>query len=114
MRISNEKGRIMTPIQINNLNELTSTLDWQEKRITSLEAEITEMKNAINDVASETKDNTHIIDDELPFTGLLSKNFLSRAFTVWGHFFVAQLIISFFVGIAYLIIFLVLLKSYVK
>jgi hypothetical protein len=30
----------------------------------------------------------------LPETALLSQSFLSRAFTVWGHLFVAQLILA--------------------
>ena len=30
----------------------------------------------------------------LPDTSLVSDSFLTRAFTVWGHYFVAQLIIS--------------------
>jgi hypothetical protein len=35
----------------------------------------------------------------LPETGLLSHRFMKRAFTVWGHNFVIQLIISLVVGI---------------
>jgi hypothetical protein len=30
----------------------------------------------------------------LPNTALISRNFLSRAFAVWGHFFVSNLLIS--------------------
>lgn len=68
-----------------SLNELTEFLDKQEQRIDSLEAEIKVMKNVINDVANECKENTLFIDKDLPETGILSKNFFHRAFTVWGH-----------------------------
>jgi len=32
--------------------------------------------------------------DEIPNSNIISPNFLSRAFAVWGHYFVAQLIIA--------------------
>jgi hypothetical protein len=35
----------------------------------------------------------------LPLTNLLSHNFLIRAFAVWGHYFVAQLIIALVFGV---------------
>ncbi|GEM_PF-863681 len=41
---------------------------------------------------------------ELPKTGLLSNSFIQRAFTVWGHYFVAQFIISAVVGVIYIIL----------
>jgi len=40
----------------------------------------------------------------LPNTKLISPNFLSRAFAVWGHFFVANLLIS--IGISCLLVIL--------
>lgn len=40
-----------------------------------------------------------VLYDKLPNTSLLSSNFLARAFTVWGHFVVAQfLLIVIFYG----------------
>lgn len=40
----------------------------------------------------------------IPNIKLLSPNFLSRAFAVWGHFFVANLLISIAVGCLFMII----------
>jgi len=40
----------------------------------------------------------------LPKTGLLSPSFIHRAFTVWGLYFVAQLIISVPIVCIYVII----------
>jgi hypothetical protein len=73
-----------------------------------------DMKNAINDLSAETKDNSLFIYRGLPQTGLISKHFLHRAFAVWGHFVIAQLIVSFILGSAYLLLFVVLLRSFVK
>jgi hypothetical protein len=47
----------------------------------------------------------------LPKTGLLSPSFIQRAFTVWGHYFVAQLIISIPIVCIYFILILTILKQ---
>ena len=33
------------------------------------------------------------LEEDLPYTHLLSHSFLRRAFTVWGHLMIAQIII---------------------
>ena len=104
----------MAQTKIQSLNDLNALLDTQEKRIVTLETEIIEMKRSINDVAGENKANTIFIEEDLPVTELLSKNFFRRAFTVWGHYFVAQLIISMVLGLAYLIIVVGILNAVVK
>lgn len=35
-----------------------------------------------------------IVSQEVPKIGLVSKNFITRAFAVWGHYFVASLLIG--------------------
>lgn len=35
------------------------------------------------------------LERRVPDTGIISNNFLKRAFVVWGHYFVANLIIGF-------------------
>lgn len=48
------------------------------------------------------------LEARLPQTKLVSPNFLSRAFAVWGHYFVAQLIIGLVVFVVMLILSFVL------
>jgi hypothetical protein len=69
------------------MNELTSYLDVMENRVKALEGQGDSLKQSITESAV---DATNV----LPKTGLLSRRFFKRAFTVWGHYFVAQLIIS--------------------
>jgi hypothetical protein len=61
-----------------------------EKRIIQLENQIQEVQKKL----SEQKTTITEIDKDLPVTNLLSNKFLTRAFAVWGHVFVAQLIIA--------------------
>ena len=39
---------------------------------------------------------------DLPQTSLLSPNFLARAFTVWGHYFVANLLIGLAIALPFI------------
>jgi hypothetical protein len=76
----------MSP-QFKNMTELTSYLEAMENRVNTLEVENDSLKQSIRaSVGEATK--------ALPRTALLSRNFFQRAFTVWGHYFVAELIIS--------------------
>lgn len=47
----------------------------------------------------------------LPSTKLVSPNFMSRAFAVWGHYFVAQLIIGLIVGVIWMVLGLIFAGS---
>jgi t-SNARE complex subunit (syntaxin) len=76
----------MSP-QFNSMNELTSYLDNMEKRVKTLE----EQNDYLRSVIPEGEENA---TRALPDTNLLNHNFFKRAFTVWGHYFLAQLIIS--------------------
>jgi hypothetical protein len=58
------------------------TTDSLEERIAVLE---TEYKHALDRIAA--------LESRIPNSAIISPRFLSRAFTVWGHVFVAQLII---------------------
>lgn len=51
---------------------------------------------------------------DLPESGLLSKNFWVRAFTAWGHVFVAQLVISAVVGLVFFIVYGLIFSSLIK
>ena len=76
----------MSP-QFNNMNELTSYLDSMENRVKTLESQNESLKRYVTELGGDA-------GKMLPKTGLLSSSFFQRAFTVWGHYFVAQLIIS--------------------
>ena len=73
--------------QFNNMNELTSYLDAMENRIKTLESQNESLRTYVTAMGGDAA-------KLLPKTGLLSGSFIQRAFTVWGHYFVAQLIIS--------------------
>jgi hypothetical protein len=76
----------MSP-KFNNMNELTSYLEAMENRLKSLEGQNDALKQSISESVGEAT-------KALPQTALVSRSFFKRAFTVWGHNFVAQLIIS--------------------
>jgi predicted PurR-regulated permease PerM len=44
------------------------------------------------------------LEERLPRTNVVARGFFTRAFTIWGHVFVAQFIISTVIGIIMLII----------
>jgi hypothetical protein len=81
----------MSP-HFNNMNELTSYLDAMENRVKALEGQNEYLHRSISQLGEDAP-------KKLPETGLLSHNFFKRAFTVWGHNFVVQLIIGLVVGI---------------
>jgi hypothetical protein len=88
----------MLPISFKSMDELTTYLSTLEKRVNSLENENRSLKDVINDMSHESAELSQKSNFDLPNTNLLSSNFITRAFAVWGHYFVAQLIISVIVG----------------
>lgn len=89
--------------QFKNMNELMEYLGNLEKRIILLEEE-----NARLQTLSQPKnagvDKSWIaqyLSSRLPKTDLLSPKFFSRAFAVWGHFFMANFVISLFFSLIY-------------
>jgi hypothetical protein len=97
------QGVTMSP-QFNNMNELTSYLDAMENRVKTLESQNDSLKRYISEMGGDAA-------KMLPKTGLISSSFIQRAFTVWGHYFVAQLIISIPVMCVYFILMLTILKQ---
>ena len=83
----------MSP-QFNNMSELLSYLESLENRLKTIENE--------NRVLMDQKEFlTKYIDGldkaeqpALPRTNIVSPSYIKRAFAVWGHYFVANLIIS--------------------
>jgi hypothetical protein len=72
---------------LGNSAEYVTTL---ESRIVQLEEQISKFEKQI----SSQQTSISNVSQRLPNTDLLSPSFLRRAFTVWGHMFVAQLLIA--------------------
>jgi hypothetical protein len=86
------------------------SLTLLEDRIAELENQDQIVKTTNNDV-NKNLQNSKPIEYHIPRTGLLSLNFFTRAFTVWRHYFVAQLIIGLIVAIVYMIMFVFILGN---
>jgi hypothetical protein len=86
-----------------NMNELTAYLSEMEQRLAALEGENKALKNALGQARQQASGPTFRTERGLPKTGLISDSFWIRAFTVWGHYFVAQLLISIPMVVCYLI-----------
>lgn len=80
----------------------------QEKRISDLEDINRDLLDKLKEEYDTHKEIVEIIDDAIPNSSILSDNFLARAFSIWGHYFVAQLIIGLVIGVFYLIIILLI------
>jgi hypothetical protein len=61
-----------------------------ERRIMYLEGQLTSLSQGLSNASRPSQEASV----RLPNTALLSGSFMSRAFAVWGHFFVAQLLIA--------------------
>lgn len=69
-----------------------------EGKVNQLENQVQQLNNQISQLRNEMYVNRS------GSSALQSPNFLSRAFAVWGHYFVAQLIISVGIAIIYVCI----------
>jgi hypothetical protein len=93
-----EKGANM-PQQFKSMNELVTYLGNLEERLRNLETENEKLRMIAS--PQESLDESAIertVLEYFPSTNLIDPNFLKRAFTVWGHFFVANLIVGIIVG----------------
>ena len=84
-----------------NMNELTTYLEDMEKRLVTLESENKALRNALGQVRQQSPGLR--TERGLPKTSLISDSFWIRAFAVWGHYFVAQLVIGIPMFICYMI-----------
>ena len=98
--------------QFKSMNDLVEYLGALEERVKTLESENADFR-AIQPRHDNMDGNAiaRAVSRVLPQTDLLSPGFLRRAFAVWGHFFVANLIIGIVVGIAYACLMMVLFGS---
>jgi hypothetical protein len=103
----------LNPLQFRNMNELTDFLNSLEQRMINLETENNALKDELSKVKSdEILRPVKTSEEPKSKTRLLSDNFITRAFTVWGHYFVANLIISIPIIICSLIIIALSWSSY--
>ena len=98
----------MTP-QFKNMNDLVEYLGVLEQRVNVLEAENNHLRVQIP-VKAQVDGNmiSRYVSQAFPQTNLINSNFMKRAFAVWGHFFVANLIISTIAVALYICLMLVL------
>ncbi len=98
--------------QIKSMEELVTCLGTLEERVKVLESENKDLR-AIqpSSVSPDANIIARALARVMPQTNLFSPSFLKRAFTVWGHFFVANLIIGVIVGIGYACLMMVLFGS---
>ncbi|PKO04763.1 MAG: hypothetical protein CVU41_15485 [Chloroflexi bacterium HGW-Chloroflexi-3] len=104
------KGEHITRPDIKNLNDLNDYLTTLEERIAVLEQEDRTIKGAINEINHDLQSSKRQ-EVSIPATGLLSHNFFTRAFAVWGHYFVASLIIGLILSFVYLVVAVKILGS---
>lgn len=99
------------PSQFRSQAELVNYLETLERRVDALEMENQAYKDNLSmpSGAAVPIQAQRWLQKLLPQTNLLSHSFISRAFTVWGHYFVAQLIISAGVLVIYLLVMVVIL-----
>ncbi len=98
--------------QFKNMNELVEYLGKLEERVNKLEEENSRLR-AIQPKNDGVNKNQIVeyISQRIPQTDLLSPKFFTRAFAVWGHFFMANFIISFIFGILYFCLVMIGLAS---
>jgi hypothetical protein len=83
--------------QFKSMNELVEYLGRLEGRLQALEQENQQLRLAPPPASPASVDERTIakmVASFLPLTNIVHPSFLKRAFAVWGHFFVANLIIS--------------------
>ncbi len=84
----------MNPTAFSNMSELVTYLNTLENRIIALESEQKMMRERLASSHDERIAIRAEVEKLLPTSGLFSLSFWRRAFTVWGHYFAAQIIIS--------------------
>ena len=90
-----------------NLTELSSYLERLEARVSGLEADNANLRHQLK----QTQASRFKTERGLPDTALVSDSFFSRAFAVWGHYFIAQLIIGVPIFLCYLIVMFTVLSN---
>jgi len=100
------------PIQnISSLPDLVAHLNDLEHRLVQTEGENQLLREAVRHLQQRQESSLPNEAPALPRIALLSPKFITRAFAVWGHYFVAQLIISGIMLVIYLVIMIILIAA---
>ena len=112
-QVSNIAEKPNKPQQFKSMNELVEYLGTVEQRLQALEVENRWLRATVPSQTNNVDGNliSKYVSRALPQTNLFSPSFLKRAFAVWGHFFVSNLIIGIIIGIIYVCLVMVLLGS---
>lgn len=97
------------PSQFRSQSEMIQYLSVLEGRISELEDQNQRQITIIEDLRTQPQPVPTI--ERLPKTNLLHPHFLRRAFTVWGHWFVAQFTIGLIIAIIYLVVLLIFIAA---
>jgi hypothetical protein len=97
------------PSQFRSQSEMIQYLSMLEGRISELEDQNQRQISIIEDLRTQPQPVTTV--ERPPKTNLLHPHFLRRAFTVWGHWFVAQFTIGLIIAIIYLVVLLIFIAS---
>lgn len=100
----------MTTPQFKNMNELVEYLATLEDRVQKLEGENQKLRS-IQPTNADGNMLAKAISRALPKSDLFNPAFFKRAFAVWGHFMVANLIIGSIAGAIYFCFVSLLLSS---
>jgi hypothetical protein len=85
---------------IESMDELIGYLGKVEQRLADLETENSKLRTlTLDNSRQDRKEFARYVAGVLPQTAIVSPNFFKRAFAVWGHFFVAHLILSLTIGL---------------
>jgi hypothetical protein len=98
-------------MQFKNMNELVEYLGTLEERIKTLEAENRSLRAIQPKNDMDGNAIAKAVSRYIPQTDLLSPGFLKRAFAVWGHFFVANFIVSLIAFLIYACLMMVMFGS---
>jgi hypothetical protein len=93
------------PFQFKSMSDLTDYMSQLESRMASLETENADLRAKYQHVDTRSKDVITFVKDNWPKTSLVSRNWWVRALSVYGYFFVINLIVSVILGILSAIIF---------
>ena len=89
--------------QFKNMNELIQYLNDLEQRINILEEQNLALRTSMEELNGKNRELVEFLKDSWPKTSLFNSNFWVRAWTIFGHNLVIQLIIGVFILILYLV-----------
>jgi hypothetical protein len=100
-------GEEETPMatQFKSMNELVDYMNQVEHRISVLETENDTLRTQLHTIDTRSLDVIAFVKENWPQTGLTSNSWWIRALTVYGYFFVINLIITVVLGIFSMLIF---------